>query len=117
MVFTTELLLWAVCGRHVPAGERRPVDEMTLIRLAQAVRIYYMEYGALPSPTEYKTRLREHNIVEDETAFYSAPSGAEIRYFTSGNRFVNNLGTPYFNNLGTPYLIPRLNKYGVPGIP
>ena len=73
---------------RVPPGEARPIDIYKLSTLESAVHMHYLDYGEIPAENELKRLLLERGFVEDETFFYSAPSGKEIRYFTSGSRFV-----------------------------
>lgn len=89
IIFVVSFLLytsWLI--NRVPRGEARPVDLGKLRQLHSAVLYYYREYGEIPPEGEMKRLLLERNIVADQTIFYSAPSGIEIRYFTSVKGFV-----------------------------
>jgi len=72
----------------VPQVETRPYDIYKLSELDSAVHMYYLDYGEIPLENELKQLLTEHDLIGDETIFYSSFSGKEIRYFTSGNKFV-----------------------------
>lgn len=74
--------------RLMPRVETRPYDIHKLSELDSAVHMYYLDYGEIPPENELKRLLLKRNVVVDEKIFYSVPSGKEIRYFTSGNRFV-----------------------------
>lgn len=89
ILFVVVFLLYASwLINRVPPGEARPVDLDKLRQLHSAILYYYMAYGEIPPEGELKRLLLERDIVADETIFYSAPSGIEIRYFTSGKGFV-----------------------------
>ena len=79
-------VLWLIHLVH--RVETIPYDIYKLSSLKAAVNMYYLDYGEIPAEYELKRLLLEREFVENETLFYSAPSGKEIRYFTSGNRFV-----------------------------
>ncbi len=68
-----------------------PVDRSKLKVLHTLILQYYMDYGRLLAPAEFKTRLVEDGYTENGEEFYiysSKTSRVEIRYFVNGDDFL-----------------------------